>query len=150
MITSSPGSSSTWYALYNDCLPPLETTISSGRYCSPLSRSSFSQMALRSSRVPAAGVYLVSPCWMAAMPAALIDSGVSKSGSPTEKLTTSMPSAAICFDRASIAMVGDGVRILARADRRMVSHSSRSGLFPGYANLSRQYTPYLQHCKAVK
>src|SRR5262245_53644418 len=37
------------------------------------------------------GVYLVKPSWMALMPACLMSWGVSKSGSPAAKLTTSLP-----------------------------------------------------------
>src|SRR3989338_5681048 len=48
-------------------------------------------MALRSSTVPVEGVYLVKPVSMALIPAFLIRSGVSKSGSPAAKLTTSTP-----------------------------------------------------------
>src|SRR5690606_6905856 len=45
---------------------------------------------------------------MAAMPAARICAGVSKSGSPTDRLMTSLPSRRSCAARAVMARVGEG------------------------------------------
>ena len=70
--------------------------------------------------VPMEGVYLVWPDWMALMPACLMRSGVSKSGSPAEREMTSTPSCFSCFAFAVISRVADGVTCLIRLDRFMV------------------------------
>ena len=59
--------------------------------------------------VPEAGVYLVKPASIAAIAACFICTGVSKSGSPAPKPTTSMPSAFSFFALESIASVADGL-----------------------------------------
>src|SRR3974390_1745859 len=64
--------------------------------------------------MPAAGVYLVNPAGSALAAASLMCCGVSKSGSPTPKPTTSMPSAFICLALESMARVSEGVRDAAR------------------------------------
>ena len=87
---------------------PLETITCEGEYSSPLSQRSFSQIARRSPSVPAAGVYLVSPISSASCAAVRIYCGVTKSGSPTLKETTSRPLWRISLALASIASVGDG------------------------------------------
>src|SRR5882757_1560845 len=56
---------------------------------------------------------------MAAWAAALMCSGVSKSGSPAPKPQTSMPSAFIALALESMDRVSDGVRIVARWARSM-------------------------------
>ena len=64
--------------------------------------------ALRASIVPGVGVYFVCPSRMARIPASLIWSGVSKSGSPAPKPTTGIPSAFICLNFELTASVADG------------------------------------------
>src|ERR1700760_3340254 len=71
-------------------------------------------MAWRSSGVPLLGVYFVKPVSMAAWAAALMCSGVSKSGSPAPKPQTSMPSAFMALAFESMLRVSEGVRIVAR------------------------------------
>ena len=73
-----------------------------------MSHSSLSQIACRSASVPAAGVYLVRPISSASCAAVRMYWGVTKSGSPAQKETTSRPLAAISLAFASIARVGDG------------------------------------------
>src|SRR5476649_2035210 len=65
-------------------------------------------MAARSSGMPSTAVYLVWPERMAAMPASLILSGVSKSGSPAPRPITSRPAALSSRALVVTAMVGDG------------------------------------------
>src|SRR6266704_3135290 len=60
--------------------------------------------------MPLLGVYLVNPSFNAWIAASLMCCGVSKSGSPAPKPTTSSPSAFICLALASIAKVSDGER----------------------------------------
>ena len=60
--------------------------------------------------MPAAGVYLVLPAAIAAAPAWQMCGGVGKSGSPTDRSMTSMPSAFIAPARAAIASVAEGSR----------------------------------------
>ena len=59
--------------------------------------------------MPATGVYFVSPRWIAAIAAALTLSGVSKSGSPTERLMISRPWALSSRAFCVTAMVADGL-----------------------------------------
>src|SRR5215218_7113630 len=80
-------------------------------------------MACRSSSMPDDGVYLVKPALMAASAAALTGSGVSKSGSPEEKSTTSRPWAAMALAVAVMARVGEGVIRDTRAASFMLSNS---------------------------
>src|SRR6185436_3865679 len=60
--------------------------------------------------MPLAGVYLVNPSLSALAAASLMCCGVSKSGSPAPKPTTSMPSAFIALAFESMASVKDGGR----------------------------------------
>src|SRR5438067_9929011 len=76
-------------------------------------------MAERNSGMPELGVYLVKPFFSASSAAALMCSGVSKSGSPAAKPQTSMPSAFIALALLSIESVRDGVRLLAREEMDM-------------------------------
>lgn len=69
---------------------------------------SFSEIAARSSGMPEDGVYLVKPASSEPMAAALMCSGVSKSGSPTPNPITSIPSAFIALALASMAKVIEG------------------------------------------
>ena len=87
----------------------------------PLSRLNFSLMAARSSGIPELGVYFVKPALSASMAAALMCSGVSKSGSPAPKLKTSTPSARRALALLSIARVSEGVSSLTRVARSMGS-----------------------------
>src|SRR5215469_17720745 len=63
--------------------------------------------------MPELGVYLVKPASRDAIAAALICSGVSKSGSPAPKLQTSIPSDFIALALLSIERVRDGVKLVA-------------------------------------
>src|SRR6266481_6994154 len=76
-------------------------------------------MAARNSGIPALGVYLVKPAWSASIAAALMCSGVSKSGSPAPKPHTSIPSAFIAFALLSIESVSEGVSRAARSEISM-------------------------------
>src|SRR5678816_4850020 len=64
--------------------------------------------ALRSGTVPSTSVYLVAPASSAFFAASLMFAGVSKSGSPAPKLTTSTPAAFNLAAFADTARVGDG------------------------------------------
>src|SRR5216683_77822 len=108
MITSSPGLIAAWQKLKKECLAPQETRICSGRNERWLSFFSLSQIADRSSAVPAEAVYLVNPDLSAATAASLTKSGVSKSGSPATRLATSTPVAASAFALALSAKVAEG------------------------------------------
>ena len=70
---------------------------------------------------------------MAAMPAALMLSGVLKSGSPAPKPITSTPSAFICLNMASIAMVVEACTADAILD------SSFTGIAPLYLKIVFYY-----------
>src|SRR5580704_406198 len=61
--------------------------------------------------MPELGVYLVNPACRAAMAAALMCSGVSKSGSPAPNPHTSIPSDFIALALLSIERVRDGVKV---------------------------------------
>src|ERR1700719_1367304 len=67
----------------------------------------------------ALGVYLVKPACNASIAAALMCSGVSKSGSPAPKPHTSIPSAFIAFALLSIESVSEGVSWAARSEISM-------------------------------
>src|SRR5580700_3249851 len=101
-------------ALKHDCLAPFETMTWLGLYSTWLSAANFSAMAWRNSGMPELGVYLVRPLFSASMAAALMCSGVSKSGSPAAKPQTSMPSAFMALDLESIERVNEGVKLFAR------------------------------------
>src|SRR3954469_16449943 len=64
--------------------------------------------------VPPAGVYFVSPLFIAAMAASLMNCGVSKSGSPAPIAITSFPSAFSLAALADTARVGEGLMTLRR------------------------------------
>src|SRR6185437_12809761 len=61
--------------------------------------------------MPELGVYFVNPASRAAIAAALMCSGVSKSGSPAPKPQTSIPSDFIAFALLSMESVRDGVKL---------------------------------------
>ena len=77
-------------------------------YSRPLSLFSLAMMASFSSGEPGTGVYLVYPSSSAFLATALMLSGVSKSGSPAPKPTTSIPWAFICLALLVIARVTEG------------------------------------------
>src|SRR5208283_1960523 len=79
----------------------------------PLSIRNLSATAWRRSGMPELGVYLVKPASSADIAAALMCSGVSKSGSPAPKLQTSIPSDFIALALLSIERVRDGVKLVA-------------------------------------
>src|SRR5258706_5317327 len=72
-------------------------------------------IAFFSEGVPPAAVYLVSPLFIAAMAASLMNWGVSKSGSPAPIAITSFPSALRRAALAVTASVGAGLMALRRA-----------------------------------
>ena len=77
--------------------------------------------AWRRARVPGVGGYLVWSFSMARMPACLMCSGVGKSGSPTLKPMTSMPSARIFLNCVSMAMVVDARTDWASVDNAFIN-----------------------------
>src|ERR1700722_3089632 len=81
-----------------------------------LSARNFSAMACRSSGMPELGVYFVKPPSRAAWAAALMCSGVSKSGSPAPKPQTSMPSAFMALAFLSMERDSEGVSEVAREE----------------------------------
>src|SRR5438477_7962159 len=119
MMTSSPG----WHVanteLKHECFAPLLTMICVARYVRPLSAANFSAIAWRNSGMPELGVYLVNPFCNAEIAAALMCSGVSKSGSPAPKPQTSMPSDFMALALLSIERVSEGVSWAARAEISM-------------------------------
>src|SRR5579863_5243239 len=82
-------------------------------------------IAFFSAGVPATAVYLVSPRSMAALAAALILSGVSKSGSPAPSPMTFRPCALRSAAFWVTAMVGDGLISDRRAARNDIGASFR-------------------------
>ena len=73
------------------CFAPALTITSSGATSKPCARLSHAATAWRSCGVPSTGVYFVAPPSSAFFAASLMCAGVSKSGSPAPKLTTSIP-----------------------------------------------------------
>src|SRR6185312_6759503 len=71
----------------------------------PESRFSFAAAALRSAGVPETSVYFVWPASIARIAASLMLRGVSKSGSPCDRLITFFPSAIIFRATVEMAMV---------------------------------------------
>src|SRR3984957_16844194 len=94
-----------------------------GLYSMWLSIANFSAMAWRRSGMPELGVYLVRPLLSASTAAALMCSGVSKSGSPAAKPHTSMPSAFMALALESMERVSDGVKLLARVEMEDIKGS---------------------------
>ena len=89
-------------------LAPLLTIIGTGLIIEPFSPRNFSADSLSKLGDTGLGVYFVKPASRDAIAAALICSGVSKSGSPGPKLQTSIPSAFIAFALLSIERVQRG------------------------------------------
>ena len=75
----------------------------------PLSRLNLSMIASFSAGMPSTAVYCVWPLRMASMPASLMCSGVSKSGSPAPRSMMSRPSALSLATRPVTAIVGEGL-----------------------------------------
>jgi hypothetical protein len=73
------------------CLAPALTITSLGLTSKPCALLNQLATALRSWGVPSTCVYLVAPASSAFLAASLMCPGVSKSGSPAPKLTTSIP-----------------------------------------------------------
>src|SRR3984893_4374989 len=103
-------------------------------------------MAARNSGMPALGVYLVKPACNASIAAALICSGVSKSGSPAPNPHTSMPSAFIAFALLSIESVREGVSWAARSE---ISMSILFVLIKGAATLLAAVKVFNQSFKII-
>src|SRR3954467_14876438 len=79
----------------------------SGLYGRPFSRLNLSAIACLSSGKHGVGVYLVWPLSSDALAASLMKAGVSKSGSPAPKRTTSMPCFCMALAFAPTARVMD-------------------------------------------
>ena len=77
-----------------------------------------------SSGIPVVGVYLVKPSSKARLAAALIGSGVSKSGWPAAKLIMFLPAATNCLARALIANVAEGTKLTAALENIRGFYSS--------------------------
>src|SRR5262245_45313818 len=91
-----------------DCLAPELTITSPGSTAKPWALPIQAATALRRGAVPSTSVYLVAPASSAFLAASLMCAGVSKSGSPAPKLTTSTPAAFSFAALAETARVGDG------------------------------------------
>ena len=107
IITSSSSSITTEKRLNKDCLAPLLTITPAILYVRLLSFLSLSIIACFNSGIPSTAVYFVKPSFMAVIAASLMGLGVSKSGSPAEKLSISLPSALRSAARFDTAIVID-------------------------------------------
>src|SRR4030067_1131983 len=107
MMTSSPWSWRAWTRWKRELLAPAETMICLGAYSTPKSSLGLLAVALRRARRLSLSVYLVKLSRMALIPASLTFSGVGKSGSPTLRSMTSMPSAFMALALAEIFRVGE-------------------------------------------
>ena len=105
--TSSSGLIRETTALKMACLPPQVAITSLRSYPAPKSRWYISMIACCRTRVPAAGVYFVCPARIAASAASLMFCGVSKSGSPAPRSTTSTPAARMASAACIAASVDD-------------------------------------------
>src|SRR5438132_6199899 len=125
-MTSSLALSTAMNAMYRQCFPPAPVVICSGLYGRPFSRLNFSAMACFSSGRQGVGVYLVCPLSSAALAASLMNPGVSKSGSPAPKPTTSTP---LFFNAAALALTAkviDSEINFIRSARGNMNKSSQS------------------------
>src|ERR1700736_3733752 len=102
----------------------------------PLSIKNLSATACRNSGIPELGVYLVNPASRAAIAAALMCSGVSKSGSPAPKLQMSIPSAFIALSLLSMERETEGVRLVALAESCIKRISTSIWRCPGFQPIS--------------
>src|SRR5688572_21210488 len=89
-------------------------------------------IAFLSDGVPPAAVYFVSPLFMAAIAASLMNCGVSKSGSPAPMPITSLPSALRRAALAVTARVGDGLMALRRVATMKSSPGGIGGAKPHF------------------
>eukprot|EP01022_Parablepharisma_sp_SALTPOND_P035049 TRINITY_DN939_c0_g4_i4.p1 TRINITY_DN939_c0_g4~~TRINITY_DN939_c0_g4_i4.p1 ORF type:complete len:1248 (+),score=348.87 TRINITY_DN939_c0_g4_i4:2480-6223(+) len=105
--TSSPLCTVMARALKMACLAPQVAMISLGAQSRPFSRLNLAAMAWRSAGVPAVAVQRVWPASMAAAAAWRMWAGVSKSGSPTTRLTMSLPWRRNSAARSAAALLGD-------------------------------------------
>src|ERR1700758_945613 len=76
--------------------------------------------------MPELGVYFVNPASRDAIAAALMCSGVSKSGSPAPKPQTSIPSDFIAFALLSIERVREGVKLEALEESCIIKTGFRT------------------------
>src|SRR5512137_2758760 len=106
-MTSSPSSTRAWTRWKSELFAPAETMICLGPYSTPRSSLRRLAMALRRAGMPSLSVYFVKFSRMALIPASLMFSGVGKSGSPTLRSMTSMPSAFMALALAEIFRVGE-------------------------------------------
>ena len=97
-------------------------------------------IAFLRSGMPSFSVYLVKFSWMALMPAALMFSGVGKSGSPTLRSMTSIPSAFMALALAEILRVGDSPIWLTFSEIMMDLASPSAGA------ISRRLCPRARAC----
>src|SRR6478735_2055966 len=95
----------------------------SGLYGRPFSRLNLSAIACFSSGIEGVGVYLVWPLSSAAFAASLMNVGVSKSGSPAPKPTTSTPAFFSAFALALTARVIDSETRLIRSARGNIARA---------------------------
>src|SRR6476646_5552747 len=100
--------------------------ICSGLYGRPLSRLNLSAIACFSSGREGVGVYLVCPLSSATLAASLMNAGVSKSGSPAPKPTTSTPD---FFKAAALALtarvIDSEINFIRSANGNMGTHPSK-------------------------
>src|SRR4051812_31678441 len=92
----------------------------SGRYVRPFSRLNLSAIACLSSGKQGVGVYLVTPLSSAALAASLMKAGVSKSGSPAPKPTTSTPAFFSALALALTARVIESATNLTRSASEII------------------------------
>ena len=94
-----------------DCFEPELTTMLSGSTGRPPDiRLSCPAIARRSSTIPTLGGYRVRPFWIAWIPACAAGAGVSKSGSPTPRSSTSSPAALRRLASLLMATVSEALR----------------------------------------
>src|SRR5271165_3978883 len=95
--------------------------------------------------MPSVSVYLVLPSWIALIAAALMWSGVSKSGSPASREMMSRPAARRARALALAAAVADGLTRRRLADSQNIGGTrcrrKRRCLSPKGAMRKRQQTP---------
>src|SRR4051794_4754145 len=110
-------------AMYRQCLPPAPTVMFSGLYRRLFSRLNLSAIACFSSGKQGVGVYLVTPLSRAVLAASLMNAGVSKSGSPAPKPTTSTPAFFSALALALTARVIESATSFMRSASAIISVS---------------------------
>src|SRR6516162_6505280 len=95
--------------------------------------------------MPELGVYFVKPASSDAIAAALVCSGVSKSGSPAPKLQTSIPSDFIALALLSIERVRDGVKLVALEESCIKDSFQDYMALPVFStkDFQRSFSPFL-------